>query len=362
MIQGRRPDLRHEDSMTEKQENQQKSGRQPGHLMIVEDEQAILELITEWVTENSKYRVSTALGAMDALEIFNHDRPDVVLSDIRMPRMSGQDLLREIKRIDPTVPVIMMSGHGDIEDTVEALRAGAQDFFQKPFKMGSLMSSIDRAFAQIEAQKLNQVVYSYMVEEHRRLEIPNDMKLVPHVINSLTSHLHCDPGITDGDVDGIRASLHEMVLNSIEHGNLEITYEEKSQLMETPHGWWQEVETRAEQEKFRDRRVMVEMENNRRALIFTITDQGRGFDYRSLPDPTEMGHALHGRGILIARVHMDEMRYNQKGNQVTLTKFKRQPNETPLPVDPAERQRMDRAAVNPVASEGSDPGIESTAA
>lgn len=293
-----------------------------GHLMIVEDETPILELIQEWVSENTGYKVSSAASAVEALEKFNFERPDVILSDIRMPNMSGQDLLHEIKRIDPTVPFIMMSGHGDIEDTIEALRAGAQDFFQKPFKMGSLMSSIDRAFSQIESKELTKVIYTYLAEENRKYKIPNDLKLVPHVINQLTAGLLHDPGLDFGEVEGIRAALHEMILNAIEHGNLEITYEEKSELMETPHGWWKEIEVRGADPKFSKRHVLINMHNSPQSICFTITDEGSGFDYEGLPDPTELGHVLHGRGVLIARVHMDEVRYNEAGNQVTLVKRK----------------------------------------
>lgn len=297
-----------------------------GHLLIVEDEDFILEMIEKWVRDNTPYQVTCMTRADEALARFAEIRPDVVLSDIKMPGMSGQELLAEVKRIDPSIPFILMSGHGDIVDTIKALRSGALDFFQKPFKMGSLMASIDRAFHLIDSRRYRKVVNTYLIDEHRQFEIPNDLDLVPHLISELIVHLEHDPELDHATIEGIRAALHEMIVNAIEHGNLGITYEQKSELMESPHGWWKEVETRAKMDPYRHRKVRVELRNSPSSLKFIIEDQGEGFDHANLPDPTQAGHLLHGRGVLIARVHMDAVQYNEKGNRVTLLKQKRARN------------------------------------
>lgn len=294
-----------------------------GHLLIVEDEDFILEMVEKWVKDNTNYRVTCVTRADEALKRFEELRPDVVLSDIRMPGMSGQELLAEVKRIDPSIPFILMSGHGDIVDTIKALRSGALDFFQKPFKMGSLMASIDRAFHLIDSRRFRKMVNTYLVDEHRHFQIPNDLDLVPHLISELIGFLEHDPALDHAALEGIRAALHEMIVNAIEHGNLGITYEEKSALMESPHGWWKEVEKRSKIEPYRGRKVSVELHNAPEALRFVIQDEGQGFDHANLPDPTTAGHLLHGRGVLIARVHMDEVQYNPDGNRVTLIKKKK---------------------------------------
>lgn len=295
-----------------------------GHLLIVEDEDFILEMVEKWVKDNTSYQVTCVSRADEALRRLPELRPDVILSDIRMPGMSGQELLSEVKRIDPTIPFILMSGHGDIVDTIKALRSGALDFFQKPFKMGSLMASIDRAFHLIDSRRFRKVVNSYLVDEQRRFKIPNDLDLVPHLISELVGYLDHDPALDHASLEGVRAALHEMIVNAIEHGNLGITYEEKSALMESPHGWWKEVESRAKIDPYQHRRVSIELQNTPGELKLVVEDEGEGFDHANLPDPTTAGHLLHGRGVLIARVHMDEVRYNEVGNRVTLIKNKNQ--------------------------------------
>lgn len=290
--------------------------------MIVEDEVEIIRMIEAWVIENTAYQVSVAFNAMEALEKFRTEKPDVVLSDIRMPKMSGQELLQEVKRIDPQVPFILMTGQGDIMDTISALRAGALDFFQKPFKMGALMASIDRAFGIINARDMKRTLRRYQTSEERSFDIPNEMNLVPSIVSELTESLVEDPRLDPVALEGLRAALHEMIINAIEHGNLEISFDEKSRLMESPHGWYKEVESRAASSRFADRRVKIEMRNSPESVGYTIADEGEGFNPATLPDPTDGGHLLHGRGILIARIHVDELRYNEVGNSVTMIKTK----------------------------------------
>lgn len=294
----------------------------PGHILIAEDELAVRQLLFDQITEDLGYRVTLAANGREALDLFKSDPADVILADVRMPNLSGLELLREVKRINPRVPFLIMSGQGDVEDTITALRAGAQDFFQKPFKMSRLMASVERAFTQISALRLRRVARAYLVDEAQRFVIPNELEIVPHIIAEMTGSLENDPGMAVGELEAIRASLHEMILNAIEHGNLEINYDEKSVLMESPDGWRAEVLRRATSPEFHGRTVTIECENSPQSVMFRVTDQGNGFVHDDLPDPTQFTHVLHGRGILIARVHMDQVFYNEKGNQVTLIKQK----------------------------------------
>ena len=297
--------------------------RAPNHLLIAEDDVQIRDLIAEWISFNHDYRLSLAPDGERALEIFERDPADVILSDLRMPNMGGVELLRRIKEISPRTQFIMMSGFEDYTDTVEALRKGAVDFFQKPFKMGELMASLERAFKQIWSRRRESAVQTYLVEETRKFSIPNDIDGVTHLSSELTRSLVADGSMDEMTVEGVRGALHEMIVNAIEHGNLEITYDQKSKLMESPEGWRREIERRAKDPHFRERRVWIECRNTPDAVAFTIRDEGGGFDYANLPDPTELTHVPHGRGILITSVHMDELKYSDAGSEVTIVKYKR---------------------------------------
>ena len=100
-------------------------------ILIVDDE----PLITEVLGEHFKvdYEVETALNGTDALTAILRTRPDIVLLDINMPRMNGVEVLRDIKQIDETIAVIMVTANEQISLAAEALKSGAFGYVPKPF-------------------------------------------------------------------------------------------------------------------------------------------------------------------------------------------------------------------------------------
>jgi len=100
-------------------------------LLIVDDEPLILEVLSEHFKPD--YDVETALNGADALGAILRARPDVVLLDINMPRMNGIEVLRDIKQIDESIAVIMVTANEQITLAAEALTAGAFAYVPKPF-------------------------------------------------------------------------------------------------------------------------------------------------------------------------------------------------------------------------------------
>ena len=100
-------------------------------ILVVDDDPHILEVL-EARLSSAKFRVSTATGAQEALEIMDGQEVDLVITDMRMPGIGGMDLLREIRTLRPELPVIFMTAYGTIPDTVSAIKAGAEDYLTKP--------------------------------------------------------------------------------------------------------------------------------------------------------------------------------------------------------------------------------------
>ncbi len=101
-------------------------------IAIVDDEQDMRESISQWLTL-SGYRTKTYSSAEDALKEVEADYPGILISDIKMPGIDGIGLLKRLQSIDNQLPVIMITGHGDVSMAVEAMRIGAYDFLEKPF-------------------------------------------------------------------------------------------------------------------------------------------------------------------------------------------------------------------------------------
>lgn len=97
------------------------------------------------ILEKRGLRVTTFPDAHTAFERLKTELPDAILSDVRMPGMEGGQLLREVKALDPQLPVILMTGFGTIQNAVAALKAGAVDYITKPFTRDDLVASVERA-------------------------------------------------------------------------------------------------------------------------------------------------------------------------------------------------------------------------
>ncbi|WP_265500546.1 sigma-54-dependent transcriptional regulator [Paracoccus beibuensis] len=101
-------------------------------IAIVDDEPDMRESISQWLVL-SGFETETFASAEDALKVIGSDWPGVVVSDIRMPGMDGMAFLKRLMALDSSLPVIMITGHGDVPMAVEAMRVGAMDFMEKPF-------------------------------------------------------------------------------------------------------------------------------------------------------------------------------------------------------------------------------------
>jgi two-component system C4-dicarboxylate transport response regulator DctD len=115
-----------------------------GQVIFIDDEVAIRQAVQQWL-ELSGFSVRTCASAQEALGIVDRSFPGVLISDVRMPDIDGLGLLERLVALDPELPVIMVTGHGDVPMAVQALRQGAYDFIEKPFTPERLLDSVRRA-------------------------------------------------------------------------------------------------------------------------------------------------------------------------------------------------------------------------
>ncbi len=121
------------------------------HIMIIDDEEDILEMLSD-VIQRWGYLPIIARDGEDALKKFKEVDVDLVLSDIRMPKIDGISLLERIKRIRPQTVVILLTGYPSIESAVRAMKDGAFDYLTKPINLDELHVKIERG---LERMRLN---------------------------------------------------------------------------------------------------------------------------------------------------------------------------------------------------------------
>ncbi len=113
-------------------------------ILVIDDERAIRNTLKE-VLEYEKHEVDLAEDGPSGLEMFNANSYDIVLCDIKMAKMDGIEVLQKIYETSPDIPVVMISGHGNIDTAVEAIKKGAFDFLEKPLDLNRLLITIRNA-------------------------------------------------------------------------------------------------------------------------------------------------------------------------------------------------------------------------
>jgi two-component system response regulator RegX3 len=110
-------------------------------ILVVEDEESFVEALVVGLKREG-FRVRVARDGVEALEVFDVAKPDVVLLDVMLPRMSGVDVCREMRSRSPHVPIIMVTAKGSEIDTVVGLEVGADDYVTKPYRLRELVARI----------------------------------------------------------------------------------------------------------------------------------------------------------------------------------------------------------------------------
>lgn len=119
-------------------------------VLIVDDEPDMLTLLTRILVKKCGYEVRQAGSGDQGLEILSCWRPDVVLTDIKMPGIDGVEFFRRIKELDPTMTTIIMTGYATVDMAVNTLKSGAYDFFQKPFDNDQIIHAVAKAMERTE--------------------------------------------------------------------------------------------------------------------------------------------------------------------------------------------------------------------
>lgn len=292
-------------------------------ILIVEDEAPIRLLLAKTV-QSMGHQAEVAEDGTSGLEKFKTFEPDIVLTDILMPNMDGLELLEKIRKISADAVVIIVSAHGTADYTLKALQLKANDYIMKPFRPRQLKEYLDKYEPILKSRTIEQEILGMFTKREFILHFSNDLDLIGRLADKLMQETYNT--IPKDCRLGVHLGLVEILTNSIEHGNLEITFDEKKNALEQEGGSWRElIQSRLSDARLKSRQTEIRFLMSQDSCEWTITDEGNGFDWNNLPDQSdpEVLLAANGRGIILARLQFDELEYNQKGNQVRVKKYLR---------------------------------------
>ncbi|HET8839497.1 MAG TPA: sigma-54 dependent transcriptional regulator [Flavobacteriaceae bacterium] len=139
-------------------------------ILIIEDEAAIRRVLVKILSEeNEAYQIEEAEDGLAGTEKIKDDDFDLVLCDIKMPKMDGVEVLQNIKKIKPEIPIVMISGHGDLETAVNAMRLGAFDYISKPPDLNRLLNTVRIALDRKELVVENTMLKKKVEKDHQMI-------------------------------------------------------------------------------------------------------------------------------------------------------------------------------------------------
>lgn len=288
-------------------------------VLIVEDDNAS-RFFLESLLESNGYTFRSAANGIEGLNIFDEYKPDLVLTDIQMPIMDGLELLEAIRDKKSETIVIIITAFGTENYAIQALHLGANNYLKKPVSSQALLRLLKKYKSIITSKYSPDALPGYLINRNFQIEFKSEFNKIPKIVDKVIVESSLE--IDDNIKVNIELGLVELITNAIEHGNLAIGYHEKQKALD--EGTLDELyEDRVNNPKFRNRKIFIDFFTDNKIVRWTITDEGEGFDWNLLPNPTDQDHILElsGRGIFITRFLFDKVEFSGKGNVVTATKF-----------------------------------------
>jgi len=136
------------DTHDDQAKNQQQEGPLLKRVLVVDDDRALRDTLKQ-VLERWGYEVQLAADGIEGLQQVKRGQADLVVTELRLPRLPGLEMLRRIRTISAGIPVIIITGYPSLTDAVEAMKLGALDFFTKPVELAQLRRMIEQGFSKL---------------------------------------------------------------------------------------------------------------------------------------------------------------------------------------------------------------------
>ena len=217
---------------------------------------------------------------------------DLIISDLTDDADSGVQLLSELKRKRLLVPVVVSSDETQQPGIVKAFKMGAANYLRLPYNKEELRNIVEKTLS-YKLRFVDDLKVLPHVHEKIDFELPSDLSLMNGVLHYLLERV-AKLGLIKPERSNLFVALDEAFVNAVKHGN------------------------RNDPTKM----VRITAELSSREARFTVEDEGEGFNVQEIPDPCDPANLFKasGRGVLLIYNIMDEVRYNERGNRLTMVK------------------------------------------
>jgi CheY-like chemotaxis protein len=288
-------------------------------VLVVDDSAVDRHRVGSLLQKHPNLTVTYAGSGPEALASLDGQPPDLVLTDLRMQGMNGLELVEAIKGRSPSLPVILMTAFGSEDIAILALQRGAASYVPKRNLSRQLFDTVISVLEVTQAQRGHQRVLEMLQRTEFHFRLDNDLSRLTPLIGHLRENLLGLRVCNANEVLRVGLALREALMNAICHGNLELGSAPPG---EGEKAYLELVAERARQAPYCDRRVYLCVKEVPGEVVYVVRDDGPGFNPATLPDHRDPAtlEKFSDRGLVLIRNFMDEVRHNDKGNEITLIK------------------------------------------
>jgi CheY-like chemotaxis protein len=284
-------------------------------VLVVDDSAVDRQLAGRLLETQSYLSVGYAKDGHEALSIIEAQPPQIVVTDLQMPGMDGLELVRVLRKEQPQLPVILMTGHGSETVAAEALRQGAVSYVPKGRLAKELVPTLEKVLDRQRTESRRERLLECLVSCDSVYVLENETSLITLLVENVQQCLVRMGFCEAHESLQVGSAIEAALLNALYRGNLELgadlTPAESSAL---------EAERR-NQSPYCDRRIHVRIRTSADDVQFVVRDEGAGFDYAARAAAIERSPVSEqSRGLTLMHTFMDRVVYNQSGNEVTLVK------------------------------------------
>ena len=285
--------------------------------VLVVDDTAVDRRLAGGLLENAPdLNVCYAHNGNEALLQIGNELPDLVLTDLQMPDLDGLQLVNSITERYPDVPVVLMTAHGSEVIAAQALASGAASYVPKSDLADNLVETVMHILAMSDSDAR----YKKLMRSARKVdfefELDNDLKVIDPLVDLIQQVVASQDLLDSTERVRMCVAIEHALQNAMIRGNLEISREDHPVVNATL------VEEKAEEDRFKGRKVYFRFLIANGVCDFVVRDEGNGFDVSTVPsaaDPEAFKDGI-GRGLVLIQAFMDQVEFAEEGREVRMKK------------------------------------------
>ena len=264
-------------------------------ILIIDDEEEIRSSLSK-IVERLDLIPLTAQDGSEALNMLQSKKIDLIITDLMMPQMDGLKFIIKSREINPRIPIAVISGYGDAKNATFALTRGAFNFITKPFTIKEVENVIRKGL-RLRELSLGTDKLLHNVRNQTKIVISSYLHLLPSVAFYIVKECQWRGIDNENILNNISVCTDEILTNALIHGN----------------------------KKYPKKKISVTLNFDAEKFTLIVKDEGKGFDVKKFSRQLKENYIdiPNKRGLFIIEYLMDDVSFNEKGNEITATKYLR---------------------------------------